>query len=80
MIYLYPMTANETQPAPEMTKQEERELLQQILKSVEQTRKMFLWTLIISIVAFALPIVGLAFAIPYLFTTYISTISTQLGI
>lgn len=35
-----------------------------IWHSVEQTRKMYLWSLIIGIVLFVLPLIGLAFAIP----------------
>jgi type IV secretory pathway component VirB8 len=35
-----------------------------IYKSVEKTRKYFLWTLIISVVVFVLPLVGIAFVIP----------------
>ena len=35
-----------------------------IYKSVEQTRKYFRWTLIITLVLFVLPLVGLLFAIP----------------
>lgn len=74
------MEETELQSTPEMTKQEEREMLEKIFKSVEKTRKMFLWTLIISVVAFILLLVGLAIAVPYLFSTYLSVISTQLGI
>ena len=77
------MIEKEIQPAPEMSKQEEQELLQNILRSTERTRKMFMWTLILSIVAFVLPIVGLVFAIPFFIDTYLSTlsdISSQLGI
>jgi len=36
-----------------------------IYKSVEKTRKYFLWTLIVSIVLFVLPLVALIFVIPY---------------
>lgn len=77
------MTTNEEQPNAEMTKQQEQEMLEKILKSVEKTRKMFLWTLILSVVAFILPIIGLAFAIPYFINTYLSTfsdITTQFGL
>ena len=83
MIYLKVMIEKEIQPAPEMSKQEEQELLQNILRSTERTRKMFMWTLILSIVAFVLPIVGLVFAIPFFIDTYLSTLSditSQLGI
>ncbi len=32
--------------------------------SAEKTRKYFMWTLIVSLVAFVLPLIGLLFAIP----------------
>ncbi len=38
--------------------------------SVEQTRKYFLWTLIISVLVVALPLVGLLFAIPSFLSLY----------
>ncbi|MFW5885231.1 MAG: hypothetical protein ACOCUF_03340 [Patescibacteria group bacterium] len=52
------------------------EMLQKIYTSVEKTRKYFLWTLIISIAAIVLPLIGLAFLIPYVFSIY----SSALGI
>lgn len=45
------------------------ELLQKIFKSAEKTRQMFLWTLIITLVLFLVPLLGLLFAIPALLTT-----------
>lgn len=41
-----------------------------IYKSVEKTRKYFLWTMIITIALFVLPLVGLLFAIPAFLSTY----------
>lgn len=38
--------------------------------SVEKTRKYFFWTMIITIVLFILPIIGLLFAIPSFLSTY----------
>jgi len=35
-----------------------------IWHSVEQTRKMYLWTLIIGVALFILPLIGLAFVLP----------------
>ena len=46
-----------------------------IYKSVEKTRKYFLWTLIISIVFFVLPLIALVFVIPY----FMSAISGNLN-
>ncbi len=42
----------------------------QIYLSVEKTRKYFLTVLIISVVAFVLPLVGLLFAIPSFLSNY----------
>lgn len=52
------------------------ELLQKIHRSVEQTRKMFLWTLIITAVLFILPLLGLMAVIP----TFLSTLGSAYGI
>ena len=45
------------------------EKLEAIYKSVEKTRKYFLWTLIITVVMFVLPLIGLFFAIPLFLQT-----------
>ncbi|HAT68440.1 MAG: hypothetical protein A2481_03435 [Candidatus Yonathbacteria bacterium RIFOXYC2_FULL_47_9] len=47
----------------------QEEFLQNIYVSVEKTRKYFMWTLISSIVLFALPLIGLLFAVPMLLST-----------
>ncbi len=44
--------------------QEHKTLLEKIYKSVEKTRKYFLWTLIITLVTVVLPLIGLAFLLP----------------
>lgn len=41
-----------------------------IYKSVEKTRKYFLWTLIMSIVVLVLPFVGIALAIPFFINSF----------
>ena len=46
--------------------------LETIERSVEKTRKYFLTTLIVSIVVFVLPLIGLVFAIPAFLSTYSS--------
>lgn len=48
------------------------ELLEKIYISTEKTRKYFLWTLIISLVVFILPLLGLLFVIPTFLNTYLS--------
>ena len=45
------------------------QILVKIYASVEKTRKYFLWTLIITFVTMVLPLIGLAFMIPYLMNT-----------
>lgn len=51
---------------------ENRELLDKIYVSVEKTRRYFLWVLIVSVVVFVLPLIGLFFAIPSFLDTYTS--------
>ena len=51
---------------------ENRELLNKIYVSVEKTRTYFLWVLIVSLVVFVLPLIGLFFAIPSFLDTYSS--------
>ena len=47
-----------------------------IYASVEKTRKYFMWTLIITVVLFVLPIIGLIFAIPAFLTNYVGSINS----
>lgn len=56
---------------PEIVRRLEEQdiLLERIYASVEKTRKYFLWTLIVSIVMFVLPLVGILAAIPWLLST-----------
>ncbi|MFA7216400.1 MAG: hypothetical protein WC095_00210 [Candidatus Paceibacterota bacterium] len=46
-----------------------------IYESVEKTRKYFLWTFIITIAVFVLPLLALAFVIPSFISNYTSTIN-----
>ena len=46
--------------------EENREKLDKIYVSTEKTRKYFMWTLIITVVMFVLPLVGLVVMIPFL--------------
>ncbi|MDO8529361.1 MAG: hypothetical protein Q7S18_01705 [bacterium] len=46
--------------------------IEAVFKSVEKTRKYFLWSMIITIAMIALPLVGLAIAIPWLLKTLTS--------
>lgn len=49
--------------------QEIMDKLNVIQRSVEQTRKYFLWTLILSLIFFILPLIGLAIIIPMFWNT-----------
>lgn len=50
--------------------------LELIYQSAEKTRKYFLWTMIGTLVAFVLPLIGLMFVIPFL----LKTLSATMGI
>lgn len=46
------------------------EKIDKIYKSVEKTRKYFMWTLITSVIFFVLPLVGIFFLLPKIFNYY----------
>jgi hypothetical protein len=46
------------------------EKIDKIYKSVEKTRKYFMWTLITTLAFFILPLFGLFFAVPKFIETY----------
>jgi type IV secretory pathway component VirB8 len=48
---------------------EQNEKLEAIYRSVEKTRKYFLWTLIVTIATIVLPLIALAFVIPWFLQT-----------
>lgn len=57
---------------PEISKRlddQEAQLLR-IYVSVEKTRKYFLWTLVITVLMFVLPLIGLLILIPAFISTY----------
>lgn len=49
--------------------------IEQIYISVEKTRKYFLWTMIITIAVFVLPLIGLMFVLPSFLSQYTSNVS-----
>ncbi len=49
--------------------QEQAAKIDSIYKSVEQVRKYFKWTFILSLVFFVLPLIGLIFLIPMYWST-----------
>jgi len=50
----------------------QEELLKEIYLSTEKTRKYFLWTFIISLLVFILPLLGLILVLPKFLSTYSS--------
>ena len=57
----------------EITKQNQ-EILKKTYKSVEKTRKYFLYTAIFTIVMFVLPIIGLIIVIPMFLNSYVGAL------
>jgi len=55
--------------------QAQEKMLLDIYISVEKTRKYFMWTLIITIIMFVLPLIGLLLVIPGFISTYSSIYS-----
>lgn len=51
-----------------------------VYASVEKTRKYFKWTLIITVVLFVLPLIGLVFAIPAFLSSYVGSINGASGL
>lgn len=49
--------------------QAQDEKLERIYQSVEKTRKYFLWMMIVTVIAFVLPLIGLMFAVPFLMSS-----------
>ena len=56
--------------------EEQQAKIDAIYVSVEKTRKYFLWTMIITIILFVLPLIGLVFAIPSFIGTYTTSFQT----
>ena len=48
-----------------------------IYVSVEKTRKYFLGTIVVTIIAFVLPLIGLAFVIPSFLSSYTDILNIQ---
>ncbi len=46
--------------------------IDQLQNSIDKLRRVFMWTLIITIVLFVLPLIGLVFVIPQFLSTYTS--------
>lgn len=60
-----------------LKKLEELEIkVNSIYESVEKTRKYFLWTMIITIALFVLPLIGLVIAVPAFISSYATQIET----
>ncbi|PIR57762.1 MAG: hypothetical protein COU71_02310 [Parcubacteria group bacterium CG10_big_fil_rev_8_21_14_0_10_38_31] len=54
--------------------EESDQKIDEIYKSVEKTRKYFLWTLIITLAVFILPLIALAFIVPSFLSSYSATL------
>lgn len=54
--------------------EESDQKINEIYKSVEKTRKYFLWTLIITLAVFVLPLIALLFIIPSFLSSYSATL------
>ncbi len=52
--------------------EEQNKKLNEIYRSVEKTRKYFLWTLIITVAVIVLPLIGILFLIPQIIKIYSS--------
>jgi hypothetical protein len=50
-----------------------------IYLSVEKTRKYFFWTLVVTLILFILPLIGILFSLPSFLSTYTDTINTLGG-
>ncbi len=53
--------------------------IDEIYVSVEKTRKYLWWTMIITLVLFVLPLIGIMFVVPSFISSYSSSI-TELGL
>ncbi|MFA6136062.1 MAG: hypothetical protein WC705_01770 [Candidatus Paceibacterota bacterium] len=54
---------------PKITETLEQKI-DKLQRSISRLNKIFLWTLIIGVVLFVLPLIGLLFVIPQLFSSY----------
>jgi TRAP-type mannitol/chloroaromatic compound transport system permease small subunit len=50
--------------------------IDKIYESVEKMRKYFLWTFILSLVFFILPLIAMIFVLPSFINNYLGTLST----
>jgi len=55
---------------------ENQKLIKQTYQSVEKTRKYFLYTAIVTILMFVLPLIGLIVVIPIFMNTYFKSLET----
>jgi len=54
---------------------EQRAIIEKIYISAEKTRKYFLWTLIVTLILFVLPLLVMAFVLPSLLSGYSELLS-----
>ncbi len=60
------------EPTIQKELQDQRVMIEKIYISVEKTRKYFLWTMIVTLVTFILPLIILGFVLPSFLGTYTS--------
>ena len=71
VCYNYSMDPNVNQKIDELNQK-----IDTIYASVEKTRKYFLWTAVITLALFILPLIGLVFIIPSFVTNYVGNIES----
>lgn len=57
--------------------EEQDKKIEAIFNSVEKTRKYILWTAIVTLALFVLPLIGLMFAVPKVLNTYTTTLENM---
>jgi len=60
------------EPTIQKELQDQRLMIEKIYISVEKTRKYFLWTMIVTLITFILPLIILGFALPSFLSVYTS--------
>lgn len=58
----------------EMLKKNEQ-MMMQVYISAEKTRKYFLWSVVLTVLMFVLPLIGLIIVIPYFLNSYTSVLN-----
>jgi type II secretory pathway component PulF len=54
---------------------EQKKILEKIVKDTDKTNKYFLWTIILTVVFLVLPLIAIGFILPNFMNTYLSSLS-----